>query len=564
MVRVDIRGEQHSIGEVFGERYAFVIPTYQRPYAWTIEHAGELLDDLLEYLGEPDEDVDELNPYFLGTIVLVKQDRPDAQIVDGQQRLITLTILLAVLRSLVPPEFADSITRRIYEPADPLNNIPPHYRVRPKDRDVAFMQQYIQGEGGIERLRNQVHVELSESQRNMRTNALHFVREVGALPMQRRVRLAQYIVQRCLLIVVTTPDLDSAYRIFSVMNNRGLDLTTADILKSEVLGPIPSAIQDEYAERWEELEEKLGTDGLSELIFHVRTIYREKPTSGNIVDEFRAYVMPAAPTAPQLVDDIIVPMGAAYHVVKTATYEHDDGEKADQINLLLRWLNKIDNTDWLPPAMLYMHLYHAQPVRLLRFYGELERLAAMLMIRRQYSYRRAVRYRQLLRAIEYGMDLSKVGSPIQLTPQERDEMIGALSSDVYLMLPIPRNYVLQRLDCSLAGSGATYHYKIMTVEHVLPRNPNPDSQWVAWFPTAADRARWVHRLANLVLLSKSKNRQAYNYEFDIKKRTYFTSKTGISPFAITTQVLQEREWTPQVLERRQNDLLNHLRQLWRL
>jgi hypothetical protein len=101
MARVEIRGEQHPIGEVFSERYAFLVPPYQRTYAWTNEHAGELLEDLLGYLGSSDENVDDLNPYFLGNIVLIKGDRPDAQIVDGQQRLITLTILLAVLRSLV-------------------------------------------------------------------------------------------------------------------------------------------------------------------------------------------------------------------------------------------------------------------------------------------------------------------------------------------------------------------------------------------------------------------------------------------------------------------------------
>ncbi|MGH2485242.1 MAG: DUF262 domain-containing protein, partial [Ktedonobacterales bacterium] len=223
VARVEIRGEQHPIGEVFSERYAFEVPPYQRSYAWTTEHAGELLADLLDYLDDGTGDVDELNPYFLGSVVLIKGDRPEAQIVDGQQRLITLTILLAVLRSLVPSEFAESITRRIYEPPDPLNNIPPRYRVHPKERDVVFLQQFVQSEGGIERLRAQVHAQLSESQRNIRDNAFHFVREVSALPVEQRVRLAQFVVQRCLLIVVTTPDLDSAYRIFSVMNDRGLD-----------------------------------------------------------------------------------------------------------------------------------------------------------------------------------------------------------------------------------------------------------------------------------------------------------------------------------------------------
>lgn len=564
MARIEIRGEQHPIGEVFSERYAFAVPPYQRPYAWTIEHAGELLGDLLDYLGDSDQSIDDLNPYFLGSIILIKGDRPEAQIVDGQQRLITLTILLAVLRSFVPAEFVESITHRIFEPADPLNNIPARYRLRPKERDVRFFQQYIQSADGIERLSGHVQVDLSESQRNMRDNALFYRSEVSKLPRDRQIRLAQFVIQRCLLIVVTTPDLDSAYRIFSVLNDRGLDLTPADILKAEVIGQIAPMLQQEYDERWEDLEEKLGSKDFSEFFGHLRAMYRTSSAKTHLVDEFHQYVMPAAADAQHLVDDIVLPLGAAYHLVKTAAYEHADRENAARVNALLRWLNRIENADWMPPAIRYLGLYHDQPARLARFFTELERLAASLMIRRQYGHRREPRYKQLLRAIEQGEDLSKPGSPIQLSPQERDESVGALSGDLYLMVATPRNYVLQRLDSTLAGSGAVYDHKTITVEHVLPRNPARGSEWMRWFPTEPERARWTHRLGNLALLSKVKNRQAYNYDFATKKRIYFATRDGVSPFALTTQVLQEEQWTPEVVERRQRDLISVLKQLWRL
>ena len=564
MARVEIRGEQHPIGEVFSERYAFVVPPYQRSYAWTTEHAGELLDDLLDYLDDGTSDVDDLSPYFLGSVVLIKGDRPEAQIVDGQQRLITLTILLAVLRSLVPAEFAESITRRIYEPADPLNNIPPRYRVHPKERDVVFLQQFIQSEGGVERLRGQVHLQLSESQRNMRDNALHFFSEVSALSPARRVRLAQFIVQRCLLIVVTTPDLDSAYRIFSVMNDRGLDLTTADILKAEVIGQIPEVLQQQYTERWEDLEEKLGSRDFGDFFSHLRPIFSETRVRAPMVEAFRRYVVTAAPDAQHLVDDIVLPLGSAFSVIRTWAYETDDVEAAARVNTLLAWLSRIDNTDWLPPAIVYMSRYHDQPVRLARFFTELERLAVSLMLRRQYAHRRAPRYNQVLRAIERADDLSQAGSPIQLTPQEREDTAAVLNGDLYTMWPIPRNYVLRRLDSSLAGAGAIYDYKTLTVEHVLPQHPKSGSEWMRWFPTQAERTRWVHRLGNLALLTRTKNRAASNYDFATKKRKYFATKDGVSPFALTTQVLQEEEWTPQVVERRQQQLIEHLRQMWRL
>ena len=562
MAKVEITGEQYSVGELFGERFAFFVPPYQRMYAWTTEHAGELLEDLLGYLGNSDDQMDELNPYFLGSIVLIKGSRPEAQIVDGQQRLITLTILLAALRALVPDQFAESITRRLYEPADPLNNIPARYRLVPKERDTHFFQEYIQSEGGIQRLRSHIHHGLSDSQSNMRDNALHYLQHISALPETQRIRLAQFIIQRCLLVAISTPDLNSAYRIFSVLNDRGLDLSPADILKAEIIGQIPTQAQQEYTARWESTEETLGRDGFNELLSHIRAIYAKSSTRPALIEDLRTVVLARVGDPQHLIDDVLVPLGAAYYVIRNANYQHPDG--GERINALLQWLSRIEDSDWVPPALVYLSRYHEQPDRLIRFFGELERLAASLMIRRQYRHRRIPRYAHLMTAIERGDDLAHPASPIQLTPEERDSTLGALSGDFYLMQATPRQYVLLRLDSSLAGTEAVYTYKTLTVEHVLPRNPPLNSEWLTWFPTLEDRANNVHHLGNLVLLSRQKNMQASNYGFARKKDVYFGGRNGVSPFALTTQVLREQEWTPQIVQRRQRELIAHLRQLWRL
>jgi hypothetical protein len=561
--RVEITGEQYSVGHLFSERYTFVVPLFQRPYAWTTEHAGELLHDLLSYLGEEHEPVAGLSSYFLGTIVLIKGESPEAQIVDGQQRLITLTILLSVLRSLMPEDYAESITRRLYEPADPLNNVPARHRLHPKERDRPFFQEYIQNEGGIHRLQGLARQPLNESQRNMRDNALYFVRELQALPQERRVRLGQFILQRCLLVVVSTEDVSSAYRIFSVLNDRGLDLSFSDILKAEIIGQIPEHDQEEYNSRWEHLEESLGRPAFEELFSHVRTIYRKTAWQRTtILDEFRQYVIGTIGDARRVIDEALVPHGNALYTLRNATYQHP--EVGRRVNSLLGWLNRIDNADWVPPALVYLARHQDNPERLVRFITELERLAASLLIRRQYANRRIERYSRLLAAIERGDDLSQPGSPIQLTAEEREATLEALSGDFYLMQPTPRQYVLLRLDSSLAGTDAVYNYKTLTVEHVLPRTPQAGSEWTRWFPTSELHAAYVHRLGNLALLSRAKNWQASNYDFARKKKVYFSGPNGVSPFALTTQVLQEQEWTPEVVQRRQQLLLDHLRQLWRL
>jgi hypothetical protein len=105
----------------------------------------------------------------------------------------------------------------------------------------------------------------------------------------------------------------------------------------------------------------------------------------------------------------------------------------------------------------------------------------------------------------------------------------------------------------MAGEGATYDFPVISVEHVLPQNPAPGSEWTTWIPDNAERLRCVHQLGNLVLLSRKKNSAASNYEFDKKKRAYFTGRGGVTPFALTTQVLREPTWTSEVIEARQKE-----------
>lgn len=91
-----LQASEVPLSKVFSSDFDFKIPDYQRPYAWGVEEAGQLLEDLSDALGR-----DEDEPYFLGSVVLVKDPSgPAADIIDGQQRITTVTDLLAVLRDL--------------------------------------------------------------------------------------------------------------------------------------------------------------------------------------------------------------------------------------------------------------------------------------------------------------------------------------------------------------------------------------------------------------------------------------------------------------------------------
>ena len=227
---------EKALGKLFCADYDFLIPDYQRPYAWGMEQAAELLDDLSGAL-----DRDEGEPYFLGSIVLIKQpDVPRAEVVDGQQRLTTLTILFAVLAYLAADEeTAGELRELILEPGKKLLGLEAKPRLELRRKDSGFFRKYVQSAGRLDDLRALNDNELdSDAQRAIQANTTLILERLDGWTPERRLALGQLLLQRTYLVVVSTADLASAYRIFNVLNTRGLDLSPADVFKSQVIGAI--------------------------------------------------------------------------------------------------------------------------------------------------------------------------------------------------------------------------------------------------------------------------------------------------------------------------------------
>lgn len=562
MARMEIRGEHRPIQKVFCNDFVLKIPHYQRPYAWKAENAQVLVSDLLTFMGDGSGKVDDLPPYFLGSIVLVKDDaRPDADVIDGQQRLTTLTILLAALRAATEQPFRDGLTEFLYQAGNPVTGAPDQYRLRLRPRDAEFFREFVQAADGLHKL-TALTRELPDAQQRIRENALLFQRELAALPLERRRRLASYLVQRCYLVVVSTPDTDSAYRIFSVLNDRGLDLSHADILKADIVGKIEDEeLQKAYAAKWEEAEDAIGRDAFKDLFGHLRMIFRRAKPEETVLAEFRKFVIEKVPDSRKLVDEVIVAGAWAFDQIHRCSWDGEgDTATQRQIEETLEWLNRMDNVDWVPPAIRIMQTT-TKAVEVLQLLAGLERLAAFLLVRRANVNERIRRYAGVLDAIEKGTALDAT-SPLQLTSDEQKQFVGALDGEVYLE-PKIRVYILLRLDQALGDASAKYDVETITVEHVLPQTPRQNSEWLKNFPSEADRL-WTHRLGNLVLLPRRKNSEASNWDFDEKKKRYFTSKKGVSTFALTSQVLKEKAWTLDVVERRQAEILGTLKKAWSL
>ncbi|CAG1771066.1 hypothetical protein BAC3_01528 [uncultured bacterium] len=557
MTTAEITGYEKNIASIFSDEFAFEIPRYQRPYAWTTEKAEELLGDLSAYLDDA-EDVEAIDPYFLGSIVLIKDSAPDAKVVDGQQRLTTLTILLAVLRYMADEKDRQLLTAFIYDSGNEFKGTSDRPRLRLRERDQKFFHKYIQmAPDSIAELQKLDPAKLTDSRRNIRNNALHLKSLLEIMDGPQRKKLAKFILRRCFLVVVAAPERDTAYRVFSVLNRRGMDLSPTDILKADIIGEIAESEQDTYTKDWEDIEEKLGREAFTELFAHLRMIYRKAKAKGTMLDELLKEVKPQKHPA-EFIENTLLPLSEAFYDIKYMQYRATTD--AEKINGLFRFLNQVNNFDWLPPAILYLTLYYSDPAVLLPFFAGLERLAACQMIMRRNTNERVFRYGALLTHIEEEKDLYEPDSPLLLSDEEKRLVLKNLNEPIYGEKYA--RYVLLRLDSLLTTGEAHYSYPVLSIEHVLPQKPAPNSEWLKWFSNERERELLTNQLGNLVLLSRSKNTQAQNYDFQFKKTTYFD--TQAAPFALTAQVRDERKWTPPVIKRRQENLLGVLSKHWQL
>jgi len=557
-----LTAKEQSLAQIFSDEYVFTIPSYQRPYSWGEDQAQELLDDLSSAVAAAPSDLNDAQPYFLGSIVLIKaKGSPEATVVDGQQRLTTLTLLLSALReSISNADMQTDVTSCIYEKGNLARGTKARYRLSLRDRDRDFFKDNVQHENSLKTLAASLN-KLPDAQSRLRVNGSFFLNELSVRSQDALHRLVQFIMIRCYLVSVSTPDLDSAYRIFGVLNSRGLDLSATDILKAEVIGAIDDEMRDGYTAKWEDQEESLGRDEFSDLFSHIRMVYRKAKSQGTLLKEFREHVAPII--EPQkFMDEILLPMADAFGDIREANYESH--KLAEQINECLRWLNRLEFKDWVPPALAFFVRHQKHPEAMLQFFKDLERLGYSMLARKTGVNNRIDRFSTLTEAIENELDLYSLGSPLQLTSTEQFETYAALNGPLYETHSARALAVLlMRVDRLLSDASAEYQHEVVSVEHVMPQQPAPNSKWLKWVPDLEMHQSWVHRLGNLTLLSRKKNSAASNYEFEKKKAAYFT-KGGVTSFALTTQVLSFNEWTEDVLQSRQSQLLAALDKHWRL
>ena len=262
--------DQKSIYELLSDRKAdYIIPDYQRPYAWDEDSCQTLWDDIFSF-AIPDNDAtkfDTSDEYFLGSIVTFENDKKQQEVIDGQQRLTTFMLLLRAfydrftkMQDQDSKDFSERIASCIWKTNEMGKPDKEHLKIdsvvaTDKDKDE-FLSILKTG-----------NVNSSQTSRYA-NNFRFFLKKVddfiNDFPKFAE-KLPARILNNCILMPIEAESQDTALRIFSTLNDRGLPLSDSDIFKAQFYQYYKQKSEDdrdEFIKDWKKLEETC------EKIFH--------------------------------------------------------------------------------------------------------------------------------------------------------------------------------------------------------------------------------------------------------------------------------------------------------
>lgn len=557
-----IEANKVEFKKVFSEEFWFLIPEYQRSYVWQVDNISELVEDLIfAFENKPEND------YFLGSLVLKKiegSSYPEYQVLDGQQRLTTFFIMMAVLRDIIEDASTkDTIHRKIYQERNKLENIPARMRITYKIRDKVedFINDFIverEGTLKVEELRNYIDSD-NVSLSNM-ANGILFLRDFFE-EKQEEIDLEEFtgfIFNKAIFIYVSTDNTEDAFRMFTILNDRGIPLTSADILKSQNIGVLTTEKEiHKYAKTWEEIEGKHG-ENFDRFLQFVRTILVKEKARANLLEEFNEKIYNV-----KLPGKVKLEMGKdTFELIDKYNSIYEDIIELQDTSLSNEYKNLITvmkigfrSEDWIPPLMYYCYKFGTD--RIDEFLRKLEYKFTGNWVCGVTPTLRLDSMNNILKAIDNTDrdNIDKLINNENLFEVDEDEFRKNIEGNIYKKQYA--RYLLLKLEYLMSDN--TVHlsgYNYITVEHVLPQNPSDDSQWKKDF-TDEEREYWTNKLANLVLISKRKNSALGNLDFEEKKKVYLSKR--IDAFNGNKVFIEQNlEWTPKVLEKRQQELIDLL------
>ena len=549
-----------SLGQLLSADRHFAIPSFQRNYCWTAREVSQLTADIWLGLVEARQLAGNYGGLLLGSIVVVDGQAEAAAangaalVIDGKQRLTTLSILLAALRDRLgdaAPWIADLIWYPDTEAG--VGESKARLLLDPEE-DSYFELQVLRP--GVSRDPYEPSGD-AQGIRGIRECQQAIVEDLEGRSDADLMDLAVFLRDLVAVVLISAPDIDTGFRIFLTTNHRGKPLSSTDILKAELMAGVPEKSREQRLEQWRAAEKTLGSD-FEDLPGYLRAVHGK--AHGATIREVLEISQKHGSTE-RFLDTVMFPLAEKLHPILNAA--HSGSPLSARINRSLRHLNWLRARDWVPPALAYVSRFPNENYGLADFLEAVERLAYGMQVIGFGSDRRIARYRTVIEMLGMERPLDLAANPLMLSDDEQRNFQLNAFNNLYQRNQSSCKLLLKRLSASYSGDESTSSLNDVTVEHVLPRNLPANSGWRLQIPNAEEREACSRLLGNLVLVTKQQNQVARNHDFEAKLRVFFPNG-HTSPHAITNQIMRQRSWRAEDIRARDAELASRVSELWQL
>ncbi|MHB1123616.1 MAG: DUF262 domain-containing protein [Ramlibacter sp.] len=550
--------------ELIGNGKRYRVPPYQRDYSWGKEQWEDLWNDIVDLLGKPDEH------HYMGALVVEAIDDREFKIIDGQQRLATLSILaLAVISHLhrlvarglnaaADHERALGLRSRFIGEKDPASLIEAS-KLSLNETDDAFYQDY------LVQLRRPLNPRaLAQSNKLLWECFEWFSQRVGELPFEADGQklasmLHDTVARQLLFIQITVDDELNAYTVFETLNARGLELTVTDLLKNYFFSRVNvRADLDALQRRWRALIATVRQERFPDFLRYHLLCEIPKVRTARLFKLVRDRVK-SAPDVFALMD-VLRDRSEVFAAINDPSHEY--WIEHPECRTPVRELNLFRAKQMTPLVMTaWDKLSKPEFARLLK---------VLAVITFRYTVVSGLNtnelepvYHQTAKDVWDGKARStreifdRLRS-IYVDDEAFEQNFARLDMDTSGQRRQLVKYILAKLETDASGVERAYETDPGTIEHILPENATRE-EWDVAFP----ENQWsknVFRLGNLTLLEASVNRDLANSGYPIKAGRY-----AESGYAITAAIPQMAPdaWTPDLLALRQARLARRAVHIWR-
>jgi len=549
--------------ELIGNGRAFFVPPYQRDYSWRQEQWEDLWNDITEIHGPQDA------RHYMGALVVEAQSDRRFVVIDGQQRLATLSILaLAVIDAL--QKLADSgvdaeqntarsgeLRKRFIGEKDPASLVESS-RINLNETDDGFYQDYL-----VQLRRPPNPRGLVRSNKLMWDCFQYFTKQIrgtdsfggDGIALARLV--SESVARRLVFILITVEDALNAYTVFETLNARGLELTTTDLLKNYIFARASSADRESMLRRWDRIATTVGQAHVPDLLRYHLLCEEPKVRRRRLFKLVRDRYQSAREVYDLL--GILESRAEVFAAIKDPSHGFWVETPAARPHIMELSVFRV--TQMMPLLFVVREKWPERDfVRTLKLVCTLA--FRYTVVSRLNTNPLEVAYHRASKAVNDGTvrgprELFEVLRPIYVLDEQTE------IDFTFLSIPTrgPRKrlvkYILARLEEDQSGRSCNAETDPGTIEHIMPENPGPD--WEEEFPAATQEAV-VNRIGNLTLLEANLNRELGNARYTDKVQAYAQSRYTL---ANTIAEAAPEDWTPGLLDERQRRLAARVVHLWR-